>query len=87
MSDIANTSPQARFSLKWLASPWTLVVAIPLAVLILDPARVVDFTAFAANAFLGTFPISRRCPHDRLLKGVGLPRPMWPPPSKAAKRG
>ena len=56
MSDIANTTPHGRFSLKWLASPWTLVVAIPLAVLILDPARATGFTTFAVNAFLGTLP-------------------------------
>ncbi|MEO0762092.1 MAG: permease [Pseudomonadota bacterium] len=39
-----------------LATPWTIVVAVPLAVAILDAANFTAVTTFAAGAFVGTLP-------------------------------
>jgi len=39
-----------------LLTPWTLVVAVPLLVLLLDPGEAGPVTLFAASAFAGTLP-------------------------------
>ena len=42
--------------LKRLKSPWTVVVAAPLVVLLLDPANAAPILTFAVKAFAGTLP-------------------------------
>jgi len=56
MSDITQAARPGRHPAQWLATPWTAVIAIPLAVLILDPERATGFIAFALRAFTGTLP-------------------------------
>ncbi len=57
MSDAAQTAEARSINWKaWLATPWTIVVLVPLAVLVLDPANLQAVMAFAAKAFLGTLP-------------------------------
>ncbi len=56
MSDVTQAAAPLRNSAKWLRSPWTLVIAIPLAVWLFDTANAAGFTAFAVKAFVGTVP-------------------------------
>ena len=42
--------------LSVLATPWTVVVAVPLIISILDPERFEAIVGFAAGAFLSTLP-------------------------------
>ena len=49
----------AKWRTRWLRrvqSPWTVVVAVPLAVAAFDPANLVPVVTFAAKAFAGTLP-------------------------------
>ena len=55
LSRIPSPSPAARWRER-LATPWTLVVLIPLAVALLDPARSDEVLAIAAGALIGTLP-------------------------------
>jgi uncharacterized membrane protein YraQ (UPF0718 family) len=41
---------------SWLTTPWTVVIAVPLAVALLDPGNFVPVVSFAARAFAGTLP-------------------------------
>lgn len=53
----AKARPSAFAGLKHaLSTPWTIVVAAPLAVLLFDQAQFVDVVTFAAKAFGGTAP-------------------------------
>lgn len=57
MSDIAQN--QAKPFRQWrdmLTTPWTVVVAAPLAVLIFDPVNAAGVATFAVSAFAGTLP-------------------------------
>ncbi|MBO6718332.1 MAG: permease [Rhizobiaceae bacterium] len=57
MSDIAQ--PRGTTFRHWkdiLATPWTLVVLVPLAVLALDQANAAGVVSFAVRAFIGTLP-------------------------------
>ena len=56
MSDITQAVQPGRHPAQWLATPWTAVIAIPLAVLVLDPHRAAGFVTFAISAFAGTLP-------------------------------
>jgi uncharacterized membrane protein YraQ (UPF0718 family) len=57
MSDAVETAGrQPTYWKSRLATPWTIVVLLPLAVLILDPARAETITVFAVKAFAGTLP-------------------------------
>ena len=40
----------------WLLTPWSVVIAAPLLVLLLDPANLAGVLSFASTAFLGTLP-------------------------------
>jgi len=42
--------------LKQLASPWTLILALPLSVALLDPGQLTAMLGIAGQAFLGTLP-------------------------------
>jgi len=42
---------------KWLYTPWTLVLLIPLLVLVMDPEQVGEIISFAFKALYGTAPI------------------------------
>lgn len=57
MSDALQTPAGRRIAWKeWLTTPWTITVAAPLAVAILDPGRFGEVLAIAAKAFAGTLP-------------------------------
>lgn len=57
MSDAVQTPASPLRDWKtWLATPWTVVVAAPLAVLLLDPANAANVVGFALTAFAGTLP-------------------------------
>jgi uncharacterized membrane protein YraQ (UPF0718 family) len=57
MSDIAQTQgTQFRLWRDALATPWTLVVLAPLAVLAFDRANAAGIVSFAIAAFIGTLP-------------------------------
>ena len=40
----------------WLLTPWTVVIAAPLLVLLLDPTNLTGVLSFASTAFIGTLP-------------------------------
>ncbi|MTH99568.1 permease [Roseibium sp. RKSG952] len=46
----------AKTAAKRLATPWTVVVAVPVLVALLDPENAFGVVRFAANAFAGTLP-------------------------------
>ncbi len=54
--ELKETGPGFRDYLKKLRTPWTIVAAGPLLVLIFDPANLGAFTGIATGAFLGTLP-------------------------------
>jgi uncharacterized membrane protein YraQ (UPF0718 family) len=57
MSDIVESIPPKSGTWKnRLISPWAVVVAVPVAVFILDPANVAGVSVFAVKAFAGTLP-------------------------------
>ena len=57
MSDAVSPTPQHKVSfLKNLDRVWLIVLAIPLMVIVLDPARASDVLGTAAEAFAGTMP-------------------------------
>ena len=57
MTDLAPTSPQSiRATLRRFASPWSVVVATPAIVAVLDPPQTIPVLDFAVRAFLGTLP-------------------------------
>ena len=45
-----------KFNVNALISPWALIIAIPLLILVLDPGRVNEILNFATSAFAGTLP-------------------------------
>ena len=57
MSDLAGTSKTNMNNWQqWLLTPWTIVIAVPLLVLVLDHDNAQPITVFAIKAFLGTLP-------------------------------
>ena len=57
MSDVAQTAEARSINWKaWLLTPWTIVILVPVAILVLDPANLQGVMAFAAKAFLSTLP-------------------------------
>ncbi len=59
MADLSQNSPSqapksAGFSLTWLKTPWTLSVAILIAVALLDPGNFMSVLSFAAAALVHT---------------------------------
>lgn len=57
MSDITQApSHHLGNTVNWFRSPWSIVVAIPLAVWIFDTDQAAQFTTFAIRAFVGTVP-------------------------------
>jgi len=57
MSDALQSPAARRFIRKErLATPWTITIAAPLLVALLDPGRFAEVTAIAAKAFAGTLP-------------------------------
>lgn len=57
MSDVLQVTGKRAIEWKaWLGTPWTIVVLVPIAVLILDPANIEVVTIFAAKAFASTLP-------------------------------
>ena len=57
MSEIAHEQPNLLKSwLSHLASPWTITIAAPLLVALLDNPEFVPVVTFAVKAFLGTLP-------------------------------
>ncbi len=56
MSDFSQSAWPSRPIRPWLTTPWTIVVAVPLAVAIVDPQNAADFIEFALRAFIGTLP-------------------------------
>lgn len=65
-SDISNAGGAKRANSQYLANlqgligalktPWTLVIALPLVVCVLDPDQVASVVSFAVKAFFGTLP-------------------------------
>lgn len=56
MSELSSTLRPTGLIPPWLKTPWAIVVAVPLAVLIADPQQAAEFVEFAIRAFLGTLP-------------------------------
>lgn len=57
MSDALQTRAGNRFAWKeWLLTPWTITIAAPLLVAVLDPGRVGEVLSIATGAFAGTLP-------------------------------
>ena len=57
MADLVQPSPRLpALSLDRLKSPWTVTIAAPLAVAMLDFANFVTVISFAVWAFIGTLP-------------------------------
>lgn len=56
MSELSSSTRPAVQIPDWLKTPWTIIVAIPLAVLVLDPPAAAGFVEFAFRAFVGTLP-------------------------------
>lgn len=57
MSDTVQSPAAGRFAWKErLATPWTITVAAPLVVALVDPGRFVTVLTIAARAFAGTAP-------------------------------
>lgn len=57
MTDTTHvTLPPLRDWHRWLLTPWTVVVATPLLVLLFDRANAAGFVAFALTAYTGTLP-------------------------------
>jgi len=57
MSDIARAEPRLFQTLKSaLSTPWTITIAAPLVVLLVDPSGFTPTVAFASRAFVGTLP-------------------------------
>jgi hypothetical protein len=56
MSELTQIAPKSGQLKQWIATPWTLVVLVPLAVSILDPANAAGFVEFALKALAGTLP-------------------------------
>lgn len=57
MSDVAPAASNRPIDWKsWIATPWSIVVLAPIAVAVLDPARLNAFTLFAITAFARTLP-------------------------------
>ena len=56
MADLTTNQTQGLRLLARLKTPWTITLAVPLLVALLDPARLGEVVLFAARAFLGTLP-------------------------------
>lgn len=57
MSDALQSPAARRFAWKeWLMTPWTITVAAPLLVAVLDPDRFGEVLNIATGAFAGTLP-------------------------------
>ena len=59
MADLSRPEPNPALSetlRKWLLTPWSVVIAVPLLVALLDSAQFTDVTVFAIKALLNTLP-------------------------------
>jgi len=57
MSDALQTGAGSRLAWKdWLLTPWTITLAAPLLVAVLDPGRLGEVLSIATGAFAGTLP-------------------------------
>jgi hypothetical protein len=57
VSDVLQSPARDRFDWKdRLLTPWTITLAVPLIVAVVDPGRFADVVSIAAGAFAGTLP-------------------------------
>ncbi|MEM1366166.1 MAG: permease [Pseudomonadota bacterium] len=59
MTGATDTSPQRvglGASLDWLKTPWTIVLAAPLLVALIDPSNAIPVVRFAVRALISTLP-------------------------------
>ncbi len=56
MADLTTNHGSGQRLLSALKTPWTITLAVPVLVALLDPAQLGDVTTFAVKALLGTLP-------------------------------
>jgi uncharacterized membrane protein YraQ (UPF0718 family) len=57
MADVSQSTPTPAKNLrKWLLTPWSVVIAIPLIVAVFDPGQLTHVVTFSIRALLGTLP-------------------------------
>jgi len=57
MSDITSTARRNGFNWRqWFLTPWSIVIAVPILVWVLDQPNFLVVSVFAIKAFLGTLP-------------------------------